>query len=74
MRGHDGAFPPCPSKRGATGAEVPLHKCIIGDFIIVPDRLETNLLQLFTYTKNSKCFSLIYVIIFEVNIVAEQKW
>jgi len=37
------------------------------------DRLETNLLQLFAHPENSEWFSIIFVIIFEVNIVAEQK-
>jgi len=37
------------------------------------DLVETNLLQLFTYPQHSEWFSTLYVIIFEVNIVAEQK-
>jgi len=36
-------------------------------------RVETNLLQLFAHPENSKQFSIISVIIFEVNIVARQK-
>jgi len=32
-----------------------------------------NFLQLFAHTENSEWFSMIYVIIFEVNIVAEEK-
>jgi len=36
-------------------------------------RLETNLLQLFVHPEDSEWFSIIFVIIFEVNIVAEQK-
>jgi len=33
----------------------------------------TNLLQLFAHPENSKRFSIVSVIIFEVNIVDEQK-
>jgi len=36
-------------------------------------RLKTNLLQLFAHPEESEWFSKIFVIIFEVNIVAEQK-
>jgi len=36
------------------------------------DRFETNLLQLFAQ-ENSECLSVISAVIFEVNIVAEQK-
>jgi len=45
-----GALPPCPLKEGETGAQVPLHNSIISNFMIYQDRLETNLLQLFTHT------------------------
>jgi len=38
-----------------------------------PDQIGANLLQLFAHPENSKCSSIISVIIFEVNIVAEQK-
>ena len=41
--------------------------------MVYQDRLETNLLQLFTYPENSEQVSIISGIIFEVNIVAEQK-
>jgi len=37
------------------------------------DQVETNLLELFTHPENSEWFSIISVIIFEVNIVAELK-
>jgi len=37
------------------------------------DLVETYLLQLFTHPQHSEWFSTLYVIIFEVNIVAEQK-
>jgi len=49
------------------------HNSIIGNFMVYQDRLETNLLQLFRHSENSKWFSAISVIIFEVNIVDEQK-
>ena len=47
------------------------HYSIIGYFMVYQDRLETNLLQLFRHSENSKWFFNISVIIFEVNIVAE---
>jgi len=37
------------------------------------DRLKTNLLQLFAHPERSESFSIIFVFIFEVNIVAKQK-
>jgi len=42
-------------------------------FMVHQDRIETNLLQLFVHPENLECFSIISVIIFDVNIVAEQK-
>jgi len=66
-----GALSPFPLKRGPTGAQVPLHNSIISNFMIYQDRLETNLLQLFAHTQNSEWFSIIFVIYFEVNTVAE---
>jgi len=45
-----GALPPCLLKGGATGAQVPLHISIIGNFMIYQDQFETNLLQLFAHT------------------------
>jgi len=39
--------------------------------MIDQDRLETNLLQLFAHTENSEWFSIIFVISFEVSIVAK---
>jgi len=68
-RGH------CPSafQKRATETEVRFHKGIIGNFMVYQDRLETNLLQLFRHPENSELFSIISVIIFEVNVVDEQK-
>jgi len=43
------------------------------NFMVYHDRLETNLMQLFRYLENSEWFSIIPVIIFEVNTVDEQK-
>jgi len=40
--------------------------------MVYQDPLDTNLLQLFAHPENSECFSVISVIIFEVNIAAEQ--
>ena len=65
--------PLCPFKRGAMGAEVRFHNSNIGNFMVYQDRLEINLLQLFRHPEISEWFSVISVIIFEVNIVDEQK-
>jgi len=62
-----------PYIRGATGAEVPLYKSIIGYFMVNQDRLETALLQLFAHPDTSERFSVISVMNFDVNSVAEQK-
>ena len=54
--------------------EVPFHNnSNIGHFMIYKNRLETNLLHLFAFPENSKWFSIIFVIVFEVNILAERK-
>jgi len=58
------------------GAVVPFHNSIIyiiRHFMVYQIRLETNLLQLFAHPENSGWFSIISVIIFEVNVAAEQK-
>ena len=55
------------------GAEVPFYDTIIGKFMVYQDQLEINLFQLFGRPNNSEWFSIISVIIFEVNIVDEQK-
>jgi len=60
---------PCTSSSNTTA----FHNSSIGDFIVYLNLLETNLLQLFRYPENWECFSIIYVIFFEVNIVHEQK-
>jgi len=41
--------------------------------MVYQDRLETNLLQLFVHPENSEWLSVISVIIFEVDVVDEQK-
>jgi len=41
--------------------------------MVYQDRLEINLLQRFGHPENLEWFSIISVIIFEVNIVDEQK-
>ena len=41
--------------------------------MVYQDQLETNFLQLFGHPENSEWFSIISVVIFEVNIVDEQK-
>jgi len=45
-----GALPPCPLKGEATGAQVPLHISIIGNFMIYQDQFEKKLLQLVAHT------------------------
>jgi len=67
-----GSLPPCPFKRGSTGAEVYFHNNIIGNFMVY--QIETNLLQLFAHPDNSEGFSIISVVIFDVSIVAIQKY
>jgi len=65
-----GALPPCPFKKKATAVEVPFHDSIVDNFMFYQDKLETNLLQLFAHPDNSEWFSIIFAIIFEINIVA----
>jgi len=48
----------------------------MGDLIVDQDRFEinlVNLLQLFAHPEHSKWFCFVSIIIFEVDIVAEQK-
>jgi len=68
-----GIGPSALCKMGATGAKVPFHNSIIVNFMIYQNWLKTNLLQLFGHPENSEWFSIISAIIFEVNIVDEQK-
>jgi len=67
----DGVLPPLAFQKGWTGAEAFFRNSIIGNSKVYKDRLETNLLQLFGHPGNSEWFSIIFVIIFEVNIVDE---
>ena len=60
-------------QKRATGAEVLFYKSIIRNFMVYQDRHETYLLQLFAHPEALEWFSIISVIIFEVNFVAEQK-
>ena len=59
--------------KGTNGADVPFHNSIIGIFHVYRNRIETDLLKLCAHPENSEWFSVISVIIFEVQIVAEQK-
>jgi len=59
--------------KGATEETVSFYEDIIGNFMVYQDRTETYLLQLFTHPESSEWFSIISGIIFEVNMVAEQK-
>jgi len=61
------------SKKGAKRAEASFHNSIIGHFVVYKDRIERNLLQQCGHPENSEWFSVVSVIMFEVNIVAEQK-
>ena len=56
-----------------TSNNTAFHNSIIGNFMFYQDQLETYLLQLFGHPENSEWFSILYVAIFEVNIVDEQK-
>jgi len=55
------------------GADVPFHNSIIGIFVVYQSRIETDLLKLCAHPENSEWFSVISVVICEVEIVAEQK-
>jgi len=55
------------------GADVPFHNSIIGIFVVYQNRIETEILKLCAHPENSEWFSVISVIIFEVEIVTEQK-
>ena len=70
---HDGVIPPCPFIREAKRADVPIYKSTISNLMVYQDRNETNLLQLFAHPETSECFSIISGVIFDVNIVVEQK-
>ena len=65
-----GIVPSALSKGGQGGQKCLSHNSIIGNFM-VQDRLESNSLQLFEHPENSE-FCIIFII-FEVNIVDEQK-
>jgi len=45
-RAHVGGISPCPFIRGETGAKVPFYKIIMEKFMVYPERIEANLLQL----------------------------
>jgi len=57
----------------STSNTTAFHNSVIGNFVVYQNRLEKNLLQLLRHLVNSEWFSIIYVIIFEVNIVDQQK-
>ena len=64
---------PLPFHKGGKRAAVPLYENAIGNFMVYLDRIETNLLELFAHPEISDWFSILSGIVFEVNIVAEQK-
>jgi len=70
---YDGDIAPLTFHKWGNGGRVPLYKSIIGNFMVYQDRIETNLLQLFVHPETSEWFFIISGIIFEVNIVADQK-
>jgi len=49
-----GGISPLTFQKRATGAEVPFHNSIIGEFMVYQDRLETNSLQVFGHPENSE--------------------
>jgi len=55
------------------GTDVHFYNSIIGNFIVYQDRIETDLLKLCVQPENLEWFSVISVIIHEVNIVAKRK-
>ena len=72
--GHDGGIASWPFKMEATGAEVPFDNSITGYLTVYQDQLE-KIYCSFSPTQKIQnvFFFIIFVIIFEVNIVAEQK-
>jgi len=68
-----GALPPLPFQRGDTGAEVPIHNGIIGNYMVIKIDLKQIYCRYSGVQKNPEWFSIISVIIFEVNIVDKQK-
>ena len=67
-------MPTClPFGKGTDGADVHFHNSIIGNFVVYQNQIETDLLKLCAHLENSEWFSVISVVIFEVEIVAEQK-
>jgi len=67
-------MPTClPFGKGTNGADVPFHNSIIGIFVVYRNQIETDLLKLCAHLENSEWFSVISVVICEVEIVAEQK-
>jgi len=60
-------------KGGQRGWRYLFHNSMVGISMVYEDGFYTNLLQLFAQQENSEWFSIISAIIFQVNIVAEQK-
>jgi len=60
-------------QKGGNGGGANFSSQYHREFYGQQDLVETNLLQLFTHTQHSEWFSTLSVIVFEVNIVAEQK-
>ena len=50
---------------------MPFNNSILGRFMVCKDRFEPNILHLFAHPENSEWFSITFVLIFEVNIVAK---
>jgi len=66
------ALPTLPFQKGGKGGGGAFcYNSVIDHFMVYQHRIETHLLQQFTQQENSEWFSIISVIIFEVNIVAE---
>jgi len=66
------ASPTLPFQKGGNGGGGAFcYNSVIDHFMVYQHRIETHLLQQFTQQENSEWFSIISVIIFEVNIVAE---
>jgi len=67
-----GQWPSYLSKRGQRGAKVPFDNSITGNFTVYEDRFKQFIAAIRPH-RNAKSFSGMFVIIFGVNIAAEQK-
>ena len=67
------AFPPLPFQKGGNEGKMPFHNIIKDIFMVYQYQIEKNLLQLYVHPETSEWYSINSVILFEVNIIVEQK-